>query len=172
MKLDKRHLIAAFVLLMLSVVYNIWVYSRPARVTTAAVQNTDPGFASDPGLPPPAAPGASEDPMTLPAPPDVALDRLPRWPRDPFANNHVAPPVEIVAGEPAPVDVDPVVASILYSTDRKLAVMNGKIVRVGDQLGNDRIIEIQPSAVVVESPSRGRRTLSLRAPRPAAEATR
>jgi hypothetical protein len=65
-------------------------------------------------------------------------------------------------------DVEPeiVVDSILYSPDRQLAVVNGQIARAGDRLGGLRIIDIQPRAVIVESPGRGRRTIEMRTAAP------
>jgi hypothetical protein len=57
-----------------------------------------------------------------------------------------------------------VVTSILYSADRKLAIVNGRIARPGDRIGSTTIVEIRPRAVVVESPDRGRRVVNLRVP--------
>jgi len=57
-----------------------------------------------------------------------------------------------------------VVTTILYSTDRKLAIVDGRIVRPGDRIGSTTIVEIRPHAVVVESPERGQRVIELRAP--------
>ena len=59
---------------------------------------------------------------------------------------------------------DLVVDSILFSPDRRLAVVNGRIARAGDRIGDSRIVDIQPRAVIVESPARGRRTIELRMP--------
>jgi hypothetical protein len=57
-----------------------------------------------------------------------------------------------------------VVATILYSADRRLAMVDGRIVRVGDRLGDATIVDIIPNAVIIESPDRGRRSLMLRLP--------
>jgi hypothetical protein len=167
MKLDKRHLIASLVLLVGSILYNVWVYTRPAAPVGGAptAANDDPmAFQTAPQGDPAAG---AVDPMQVVAPPDVALDRLPEWPRDPFVNLQLQPEVvDEVTGVPEPVApaADPVVASILYSPDRRLAMMNGKIVRVGDQVGIDRIVDILPNGVIVESAVKGRRTLPLEAP--------
>ena len=170
MKLDKRHLIGSVILMVAAIAYNVWVFTHP----TSASANASRAMEPPPGAAMPltagaqGADGAAVDPTLVPAPPDVALDRLPQWPRDPFASLRVAP-AEIVAEDttaaPAPPpDADPVVASILYSEARRLAVMNGRIVREGEQVGPDRIVSILPGGVVVESDSKGRRTLALRAP--------
>jgi hypothetical protein len=105
------------------------------------------------------------DPTTLPAPPDVELARAPQWSRNPFQR---APPfrVEVVA-TPA-IDIidepDMVVASILHSPQRRLAVVNGRIVGAGDRVGGSTILEIQPRAIIVESSRGVRRTVELHFP--------
>jgi MSHA biogenesis protein MshK len=43
------------------------------------------------------------------------------------------------------------VSSILISEDRRLAVVNGKTVKQGDQVGNARVIRISPIAVTLRS---------------------
>jgi Tfp pilus assembly PilM family ATPase len=74
----------------------------------------------------------------------------------------VTPPaVRSSANEP---EREVVVTSILYSVDRQLAIVNGRIARPGDRIGSTSIVEIQPRAIVVESPERGRRIVGLRVP--------
>jgi hypothetical protein len=103
------------------------------------------------------------DPATVAAPPEVDLSRAPEWRRNPFASvwrqrseSAVVPAVQ-VESEP-----DLVVASILHSADRRLAVVNGKIVRAGDRVGSSTIVDIQPRAVVFESSRGGRHLVELR----------
>jgi len=162
-KLDKRHLVVSLILLIASIVYNVWVFTRPADdslgVNTNAVQpiDTSRGVTVD---------GASQvviDPTQVADLPDVALDRLPEWPRDPFANlRREAPIVAAVTPVSEPIvepEPDPVVGSILYSTNRRLVTIEGRVARIGDVVAGVRIVDILPNAVVVESPIRGRRTL-------------
>ena len=88
-----------------------------------------------------------------------------------------APPTELqvqrsVDLERQPDDAEPElrVDSILFSPERRLAVVNGRIARAGDRIAGSRIVDIQPRAVVVESPVRGRRTIEMRSPpRPSSE---
>ncbi len=97
----------------------------------------------------------------------MATDRLPEWPRDPFENLQEAPEVVVGAAAPAPAparEPDPVVASILYSTGRRLAVIDGRIVRPGERAGGGRVLDILPKAVVLELPDGDRRTVELQAP--------
>lgn len=169
MKLDKRHLIVSVALLLGSIIYNVWVFTRPASGTSAVVA-TQPA-ALDAFATPPAsgmAAAAPLDPARVKPLPDVALGRLPQWPRDPFASRRpeVPPIVEAsTAPRPEPVaEPDLVVASILYSADRRLAMIDGRVARIGDVISGVTIIDILPKAVVIESPARGRRTLTLRPP--------
>jgi hypothetical protein len=106
---------------------------------------------------------AAIDPTTVAPPPEVDLATTPEWRRNPFARAWQRPAVEPVA--PAlPIEAEPelVVASILHSAERRLAVVNGRIVRTGDRLGSNTIVDIQQRAVVVESSRGGRRLLELR----------
>ena len=49
--------------------------------------------------------------------------------------------------------------SILFSDDRKIAIINGTRVQEGDRIGSARVIRIHDSQVVLET---GTRTLKLR----------
>jgi hypothetical protein len=166
-KLDKRHLIGSIILMVVAIGYNVWVFTRPAENANAGRALEPPPGGVMPLQAGADAAAVAVDATQVPPPPDVALDRRPQWPRDPFASLR-APQPEVVADTTAapapPPDADPVVASILYSEARRLAVMNGRIVREGEQVGPDRIVSILPGGVVLESASKGRRTLALRAP--------
>jgi len=87
-------------------------------------------------------------PVDEPRPPAAGVDRS------------TAPP-SVSSARP---EREVVVTSILYSADRKLAIINGQIARPGDRIGSTTIVEIRPHAVVVESPERGRRIVDLRVP--------
>jgi len=93
-----------------------------------------------------------------PAPPQVTPPPSPPPSRD--ANVAAAQP------KPAPAETraqpDLVVSSILYSTQRRLAIVNGRIVRIGDRVGSSTILYIEPRAVVVQSDDGMKRTLELR----------
>ena len=78
MKLDRRHMIASVILLIGSVIYNIWVFTRSSTPVARNSGVVDASF--DSTAPPlPAAPQAS--PTSGASLPDVAIDRLPTWPR-------------------------------------------------------------------------------------------
>jgi hypothetical protein len=56
--------------------------------------------------------------------------------------------------EPAPLNEPlPAVNSILVSPERRLAVLNGVIVREGDAVGSRVLIRIEPGAVLLREPS-------------------
>ena len=70
-----------------------------------------------------------------------------------------APAVQHAAPHPTPL---PVVNSILVAPDRRLAVLNGEIVREGDAVGVRVVIRIEPRAVVLREPSGREVTVPIR----------
>ena len=66
---------------------------------------------------------------------------------------------------PAPIDVplgfDAALGTILYSPDRKLAIVDGRIVGVGDEIRGARIVEITPTAVILRDAQGRLRRLAL-----------
>ena len=163
MTLDKRHMAGSVLMLGAAIAYNVWVFTRPAARLAAAAAPIDimgaPSASGNTGEPS----AASE--LAQPPLPDVEIERAPQWPRDPFELMHKAP--EVVESAPAPpppvVEPDPVVASILYSTGRRLAVIDGRIVRPNDSVGTATVIDILPTAVVLEFADGDRRTVELQA---------
>ena len=164
MTLGKGHLMATLPLFAAAVAYNIWYFSSgddpivtgPAEVEPVAVVASGPSVTGETPM--------SVDPSTIPAPPDVGLDRPPNWARNPFASTRHAAPVEpavVEKGEPEPEpEQEIVVSAIFVSGDRRRARVNGANVAVGDRIGPSAIVEIQPNAVVVESPASGRRVIT------------
>ena len=166
MRLDRRHLVGALALLAGSIVYNVWALATPDAAggpTGAAVAAT----ASAPAVP---VPGEDASPRTPSAEPaaDVMLDSPPEWPRDPFRG--AAAPSSADPGGPAeppptaPVaapaaDPELVLTSVLYSSARKLAMVNGRTVGPGETVDGVTVVEIRPSAIVVQFPSGSVRTI-------------
>jgi len=66
---------------------------------------------------------------------------------------------------PAPVDAplgfDAALGTILYSPDRKLAIVDGRIVGVGDEIRGARIVDITPTAVMLRDAQGRLRRLAL-----------
>jgi hypothetical protein len=72
------------------------------------------------------------------------------------------------AAAPPPVDV--ALSMILYSPERKLAIVNGLLVGIGDEVAGARIVDITPRTVTLRDVSRRLRSLTL--PEDAGESAR
>ena len=66
--------------------------------------------------------------------------------------------------EPAPLPFDAVLGSILYSPERKLAIIDGRIVQPDDDVRGARIVDITPTAVLLRDAGGRLRRLSLASP--------
>lgn len=73
----------------------------------------------------------------------------PEWPRDPFTAP--ATPVRVVHSTPV-LPPAPVVKSILFSASRRVALVDGRIVGVGDRVGTFLVEDIQPDSVLLVTP--------------------
>jgi hypothetical protein len=159
----RLQLMLVFSLLAAAIVYNVWVFTRPSRSPSAASSGLPLLGSPQPG---PSVTGDAEvevsDPTTLPPVPDVGLDRPPDWPRNPFINARLRVVETPAAATAVDAEADLVLASILHSPERRLAIVNGRIVEVGDRIGAVIVRRIDPRAVVVEEPGGATRTLELR----------
>jgi len=63
--------------------------------------------------------------------------------------------------EPAPLPFDAVLGTILYSPDRKLAIIDGRIVQPDDDVRGARVIDITPTAVLLRDAGGRLRRLTL-----------
>ena len=71
-------------------------------------------------------------------------------------------PVRLVKpAEPPPVPFEAVLGTILYSSDRKLALVDGRIVGVGDDVHGARIVDITPATVLLRDAQGRLRSLTL-----------
>jgi hypothetical protein len=167
MKPGRLQLTLVFSLLALAIAYNVWVFLQPPRrnPTQAAerallenLQATGPTVTGEPAA-------EAIDPRTIPPVSDVELNRPPVWSRNPFVNARF-PVVDVAAGPILIAQPEPplVVASILHSSQRRLAIVNGEIVREGDRIGGATVLAIEPRAVVLETARGERQTIELRSP--------
>lgn len=126
-----------------------------ARPTPAPLISPPPSAArvSPPAAPSvvstrPAVPPATLTPRPAPAPgpPVVPRDAIaspsPPAPPDPVPRTSERPPV-------TPLPFEAVLGTILYSPDRKLAIVDGRIVGPGDEMKGARIVDITPSEVLL-----------------------
>lgn len=159
MKMGKPHLVGSLIMMAASIAYTVWSFqSAPATAARAQApaELIDGPVASSGSAPAPI------DPTTIAPVPDVALDRLPLWPRNPFVPVRPAVEETLVVDVAAPVvetAPDIVVSGIMYAPPRRSAVVNGRRYNVGDRIGAETIVDINPSGIVMESPERGRRTI-------------
>jgi hypothetical protein len=110
----------------------------------------------------PAASGSVVDRAAVVGPPLVDLATDPQWIRNPFADVREARASESGPPAPAAEAVEPVVRTILFSTERRAALVDGRIVKVGDHVGEGLVAEIDRDAVVIETPAGERERLLLR----------
>lgn len=154
----------------------------PPSDPTKPVTTAPPAVAPRPALPPPAAavPKAVQLPQPAPVPPTAQTPVARSSPTRPMPEPEPAPTPQprvavsrpqILQGlsgrerpEAPPTPFDAVLGSILYSPDRKLALIDGRIVGSGDEVKGARVVDITPGGVTLRD-SQGRlRTLVLAAP--------
>jgi hypothetical protein len=159
MTVRRGHLLLALAALAAAVLYNLWFFVlRPGPAPAARQAREQPLMAASS----PAA--AVRDPARIPAPPAVDLSAPPSWRRDPFLfgdeTRNTARPA--VAARPAAPE--PSVRSILYSASRRLAIVDGRIVGIGETVGDYTVAEIERDAVVFTTPAGARLRVGIHGP--------
>ena len=97
-----------------------------------------------------------------PAPVAAPVVRTPAPREEPAsAPAAVAVPSVVRRPEPPPVPFDAVLGTILYSPERKLAIVNGRIVGPGDEVNGARIVDITPTTVLLRDAQGRLRSLTL-----------
>lgn len=168
MKFTNRHLVISVMMLLGSIAYNVWIFWGPAATPKASAAATRQSLGADapPALGPNGA-AVAMDRATLAAPPRVDLGVAPEWIRDPFTGAGAAAPAvkPAITAAPTAAAPEPVVGAILFAADRRMAIVNGRIVGVGDRVGAGVVIEIARDAVLVRGPGGDARALPLKLPR-------
>lgn len=131
------------------------VIVAPPRPTPVA---PPPREARQPIRPAPAPPRA-ETAARAPAQPVVTPPAPTRRTPAPAAPGE--PRREEAAREPPPLPFDASVGAILYSPDRKFAIVNGRIVGPGDEVNGARIVDITLNAVLLRDAQGRLRSLTL-----------
>lgn len=158
MKVQRSHLRIAVIVLVAAVGYNLWAYFRPAQRSGAVVnrQQQQPLLPSESQATGPQA----VDPLTIPAPPSFDASVAPGSGRDPFLFGDERRDGVVRAAETARVP-DPQVRTILYSSTRKTALVENRMVSVGDSVGSLKVVAIDKDAVVFVSSNGERRRVAL-----------
>ena len=73
-------------------------------------------------------------------------------------------PVRRPPPEEVPIPFEGTLGTILYGTDRKLAIVDGRIVQVGDDVRGARVIEITQNSVLFRDQQGRLRRLTLEGP--------
>ena len=157
MKVQKSHLRIALVILVALVIYSVVRNMTPAAPAPGPQPPQAPLIAG-----PQPGPSASVqiDPLAILPPVDVDLARAPDWGRDPFLFGNETREV-IVASFVQVRGVDPNVRSILISSTRRLAIVDGKIVGVGDAVGAYKVAAIEQDGVVFTTANGERRRVAV-----------
>jgi len=162
MKVQKSHLRIALFILGAAVLFSLLNYLRPVPRTGGRQAPEAPLIAT------PAAAGGHIDPLSIRAPHAVDMARVPEYARDPFLFGDETRDIVKVALAGAPdARPAPLVRSILFSSTRRLAVVDGRIVGVGDQVGVYKVAEIEQGAVVFSLTTGERRRVSVHGAVPA-----
>jgi hypothetical protein len=174
MTVDKKRL-RLWGILVLSVLFTTYqlVFNRPAPRGVPVNQAPQPQqqIQTDPGTPAAAVPVADAGAAATPAPPLPAADftqwraQMPASQRDPFftaaeLDAMGRPPAEVpvAVAPPAPLPAYTVKLVLMTGSEGR-ALIGDDIVEVGDRLGEERVAEILPDAVVLEGRGARRRLL-------------
>jgi hypothetical protein len=98
----------------------------------------------------------------VPEPPQPASPREPQT--SPVSAAAVPPPARRPPAEEVPLPFEGTLGTILYGADRKLAIIDGRIVQVGDDVRGGRVVEITPNSVLFRDRQGRLRQLTLEGP--------
>ena len=117
------------------------------------------------------APLLRQEPPSVAAPPAQSLPQLRSEPAGIATGRAAASPPRAVEASPSarqraappevPLSFDAALGTILYSPDRKLAIVDGRIVGIGDEVRGAQIVDITPTAVMLRDAKGRLRRLAL-----------
>ena len=156
--------LAAAAVVLLAILAGAWTMMRPRPGSPAGTGPEEPSRQpqAKPLRPPP--PPAATTKETTPVPPvprphESAAATTGRTPPPPPVRPAPAPAAQAAAPQTTPL---PIVNSILVAPDRRLAVLNGEVVREGDAVGVRVVVRIEPRAVILREPSGREVTVPIR----------
>ncbi len=129
-----------------------------ATATAAAAPRSVPRPFEPPVLPPPRNPPVERPVAFEPAVPPAAATRGPER-AAPQLPSAPAPPHRAVPETALPFEAS--LGTILFGPDRALAIVDGRIVGIGDEVRGARVLEITSNAVMLRDPQGKLRRLSL-----------
>jgi hypothetical protein len=100
----------------------------------------------------------ASNPLPHTAAPSVDLTTVPEWKRDPFA---VGPRPKARAIRVADEPEQPEVSSILFSSGRRVAIVDGRIVHAGDRVRTGVVQSIERDAVLITTDGRQTRRVEV-----------
>lgn len=161
MKVKKQHLQLAIGALVVAVAWSAWSYTRgsgrpPLLAAGAGGQRPLLGL-EQPG--PAHSVAGGVDPASIPAPPSVEGAVESASARDPFLFGSEDRNVKEVA---VPVGSDPIVRSILFSSGRRLALIDNRIVGTGGRVGDFTVLQIDRDAVTFTTATGERRRVTIK----------
>jgi len=162
MKIKKLHLQLAIGFVVLAALFSVWNASRSSRTGPGGQPpNPQPLIVGAPGQPARSSVQVV-DPASIPPPPAIDTAPSSSVTRDPFLFGSESRDV-IEAAMAMQAGADPVVRMILFSASRRLALVDNKMVGIGDQIGSFRVVDIERNAVVFQAATGERRRVSTQA---------
>lgn len=169
------HLRLALVALAAAALYNVWHFALRDRATPAtpasiqaqlARESAEASLIVAPSVGPaaPASSSAAPDPLAMPAPPRIDLSAPLSLARDPFLFGDESRQAEAPVAAPIAAAPLPSVRSVLFSASRRLALVDGRVVGIGEPVGGYTVVDIERDAVVFGTPAGARVRVSLHEP--------
>lgn len=145
MKVKKQHLQLGIAILVIAVVWSVTsIFRSPARPPVAAAPAAQTPLLAQDYQAPARSTVQRIDPASIQAPPSIQGAAESASARDPFL---FGGEVRDVREAPVALSADPIVRLILFSSGRRLALIDTRIVRVGDQVGDFKVVQIERDAV-------------------------
>ena len=144
-------------LIALLVLAGFALYSAgPRWLAWFAAKKSPPPTVAAVACPQPAQPPAQKENVAATPPAGVAVEDI-QWGRNPFLTEaETIKPIAAAGGE-APV---PVVRAIIMGRPKPVATIDGRVVTVGDKIGEEKVMEIREDSVVLGT-GRERRSLKI-----------
>jgi hypothetical protein len=168
MKIGKQQLQVATAVAVMAVGWSLFTLSRG---TARAPQQQD-NVVNDKrppmgrGMMPSSPPlGETVNPASIQPPPSVDGAPAAISTRDPFLFGRESREVRealVVAADPVALP-DPIVRSIMVTPSRKFAMIENRVVKIGDTVGDFKVVQIERDAVTFLSATGERRRISIKA---------